>query len=158
MVNISKSGEVHSTVDTVWKIICDTDRDEKYWSAIRDVKVLSRDGNTIVREADVGPRGFGHRSRQTLVLDPKKSITLRMEGGPMAGERTMVVVPMGKNDTRIDVAWNFELKDVPAFVQGLVKNQISKVTEKALEKIAVEAERNHQLDVRLDGKVAVKQA
>jgi hypothetical protein len=141
MTNILKSREMHASVDHVWGIMSQTDDDQKYWTAIRDVKVLSKSGNTIEREATVGPSGFGHRSRQTIILDPKKSIKLTMSGNPMTGERSIILVPLGKNSTRVDVEWNLELKDVPGFVEGIVKNQISKATEKALAKIAEEAGR-----------------
>jgi len=140
MITIDKSCEMPSSVDRVWEIVSDTDKDETYWTALRDIKVLRKEGNTIEREASVGPRGFSHASRQTLVLDPKKSIKLTMTGAPMAGERNLVLVPLGKNNTRIEVSWRFEVKDVPGFVQGLVKGQISKATEEALKRIKEEAE------------------
>jgi carbon monoxide dehydrogenase subunit G len=140
MVNITKSREMHSNMDRIWDIMSKTDDDQKYWTAIRDVKVIGTNGNTIEREASVGPSGFSHRSRQALVLDPKKSIKLKMTGDAMTGERTIVLVPLGKNSTRVDVEWNFELKNVPGFVQSFVKKQISKVTDKALTKIAADAE------------------
>jgi hypothetical protein len=128
-------------VDRVWDIVSDTDKDETYWTALRDVKVLRKEGNTIEREANVGPRAFAHKSRQTLVLDPKKSIKLTMAGATMAGERNLVLVPLGKTNTRIDVSWRFEVKDAPGFVQVLVKRQISKATEEALDRIKEETER-----------------
>jgi|SRR5271169_479282 len=141
MVTIEKSCEILSSVDRVWELISDTDEDQEYWGAIRDIKVLKRDGNTIEREAVVGPRAFAQKSRQTLVLDPKKSIRMTMTGEGMTGERQVVLVPMGKNGTRVDVSWKLEVKNVPGFVQAIVKNQISKATEDALKKFKNEAER-----------------
>jgi uncharacterized protein YndB with AHSA1/START domain len=147
MVTIEKSCEILSSVDRVWEIMSDTDQDQQYWGAIRDVKVIKKDGNTIEREAMVGPRAFAHKSRQTLVLDPKKSIELTMTGEALAGERKIVLVPMGKNSTRVDVLWKLEVKDVPGFVQNIVKGQISKATDEALKKIKIEAERAPQATV-----------
>jgi carbon monoxide dehydrogenase subunit G len=141
MITIDKSCEIPSNADRVWDIVSDTDKDETYWTALRDVKVLRKEGNTIEREANVGPRAFAHKSRQTLVLDPKKSIKLTMAGATMAGERNLVLVPLGKTNTRIDVSWRFEVKDAPGFVQVLVKRQISKATEEALDRIKEETER-----------------
>jgi hypothetical protein len=140
MVTIDKSCEILTSVDRVWEIISDTDKDEAHWGAIRDIKVLKRDGNTIEREAMVGPRAFAHKSRQTILLDPKKSIGLTMVGEAMSGERKIVLVPLGKNSTRVDVSWKLEVKDVPGFVQNIVKGQISKATDDALKKIKREAE------------------
>ena len=141
MVTIEKSCEMLASVDRVWELISDTDKDQEYWGAIRDVKVLKRDGNTVEREAVVGPRAFAHKSKQTLVFDPKKSIGLTMTGEGMTGERQITLVPMGKNGTRVDVSWKLDVKNVPGFVQGIVKGQISKATEDALKKFKKEAER-----------------
>ena len=140
MVAIKKSRVISASVDRVWEIMSNTDEDQKYWGAIRDIKVLRKHGNTIERDANVGPSAFSQKSRQTLILDPKKSIRLTMTGGSMKGERTIVLVPTDENGTTVDVEWNLEVTNVPEFVQSIVKNQISKATEKALGKIAEEAE------------------
>ena len=141
MIEIVKSREISAGVGRVWELISDTDRDEERWGAIRDIKVLKREGNTIEREATVGPRAFGHKGRQTIVLNPKKSIGLTMSGEGVTGERTITLVPKGEGSTRVDVSWKIDVKDVPGFVQGIVKGQISKATEDALEKFQQEAER-----------------
>ncbi len=140
MITIEKSCEILSSVDRVWELISDTDEDQDYWGAIRDIKILNRDGTTIEREAVVGPRAFAQKTRQTLVLEPKKSIEMRMAGEGMAGERKIVLVPTGENRTRVDVSWNLEVKNVPGFVQGIVKGQISKATEDALKRFKEGAE------------------
>ncbi len=94
------------------------------------------------REAVVGPRAFAHKSKQTLVFDPKRSIGLTMTGEGMDGRASRSPsLPMGKNGTRVEVSWKLEVKNVPGFVQGIVKGQISKATEDALKKFKNEAER-----------------
>ena len=140
MVTIDKSCEILASVDRVWELISDTDKDEEHWGAIKDIKVIKRDGNTIERDAVVGPRAFAQKSRQTLVMDPKKSIQLTMTGEGMTGERKIVLVPMGKNSTKVEVSWAIEVEGVPGFVQGIVKGQIAKATEDALKKFKKEAE------------------
>jgi len=141
---------MHASVDRVWDLVSETDEDHKYWNSIRDIKVIRRTEDTVEREASVGPPAFGHRSRQTLVFEPKKSVRLTMTGETMTGERTIVLVPVGKNSTRVDVEWHFEMKSVPGFVGGIVKNQISGATEKALAKIAGDAERAAKAKKLLD--------
>jgi hypothetical protein len=141
MVTIEKSCEMVAGVDRVWALISDTDKEESYWGSIRDVKVLKKEGNTIEREAIVGPRAFAQKSRQTIVLDPMKSIDLTMTGEAMSGCRKIVLVPMGKNSTRVEVSWDLEVKNVPGFVQNIVKAQISRATDEALKKIKSETER-----------------
>ncbi len=140
MVKISRSKEMRTSVDKAWGLISDVDNDSKYWSQIRDIKVTSAEGNIVERDATVGPKTFSHKSHQVLVFDPKKTIKLTMTGGPMDGERTITFVPLGKNNTRIEVDWELKLKDVPGFVQTIVKGQIGKATDNALEKLAKELE------------------
>jgi ribosome-associated toxin RatA of RatAB toxin-antitoxin module len=140
MVKISKSREMLSSLDRVWEIFSDVDNDPKYWSQIRDIKVQKSEGNVVEREATVGPKTFSHKSHQVLVFEPKKTIRLTMTGGPMDGERTITFVPVSKESTRVDVEWDLKLKDVPGFVQTIVKGQIGKATDDALKKIKQEAE------------------
>jgi hypothetical protein len=140
MVVIAKSRSVRADVDRIWQILVDWENERKYWTNERDIKVLSSDGNVIEREATVGPRGFAQKTRQKIVLDPKRSIRLSLEGEQIAGERTIILVPISKSETRVDVAWDLALDGVPGFVEGIVKNQIVKVTEDALKKVAEAAE------------------
>jgi len=133
---ITKNREVRAGVDRIWEILVDWENERKYWTNERDIKVLSSDGNVIEREATVGPRGFAQKTRQKIVLDPKRSIRLSLEGEQIAGERTIVLTPMSKNETRVEVAWDLVLDGVPGFVEGIVKNQVAKVTEDALRKVA----------------------
>ena len=133
---ITKNREVRAGVDRIWEILVDWENERKYWTNERDIKVLSSDGNVIEREATVGPRGFAQKTRQKIVLDPKRSIRLSLEGEQIAGKRTIVLTPMSKNETRVEVAWDLVLDGVPGFVEGIVKNQVAKVTEDALSKVA----------------------
>ena len=135
---IERSSEIFSSIDPVWELISNTDKDEEYWGAIKDIRVVNREGNTIEREATVGPRG--HKTRQTIVLDPKKSILTTIVGEGITGERRIVLVPMGKSRTRVDVSGKLEVTGVPGFVQGLLTRQISKSTEEALKRFKKEAE------------------
>jgi carbon monoxide dehydrogenase subunit G len=140
MVVITRSQSVGADVDRVWEILIDWENERKYWTNERDIKVIRSDAKTIEREATVGPRGFSQKTRQKIVLEPKKSITLSLEGDQIAGERTILLVPVSKSETRINVAWELSLDGVPGFVEGIVKNQITKVTEDALKKVAQAAE------------------
>jgi uncharacterized membrane protein len=135
---VEESLEILSSVDSVWALISDIDRDGERWGAIRDVKIVKREGSTIEREATVGPRG--HKTRQTLWLEPKKTIQLRFVGDGLKGERRVSLVPLGKNETRVDVSWRVEVDGIPAFVHGLVKHQLSRSTQDALKKFKEEAE------------------
>jgi hypothetical protein len=151
VVVIAKSREIQGGVDMVWEALVDWANETKYWNNVKNVKVLRTDGNIIEREATVGPRGFAQKTRQTLVLDPKKSIKLTFEGESIAGEREILLVPLGEGRTKVDVAWSLELKNVPDFVQGIVQNQIANVTKEALNRLAEATERATVASARSEG-------
>ena len=142
MIRISKSREVASSVDRVWDAISSLDNEKKYWSVIKDIRILRRDGNTIERETTImrGPMG-DVKSLQTLILNPRESTILRMTNGPLIGTRKIVLNSSGEKRTRIDVNWEFELEGIPEFGHSFVKDNISTVTENALTQIADDAER-----------------
>ena len=54
----------------------------------------------------------------------------------MLGTRKISLIELGQNKTKIQVNWNFEMKGVPGFALGFVKDNISEATDKALEQIA----------------------
>src|SRR5271166_2618978 len=134
MIEINKNKELQTPIDTVWEAISDVEGELKYWPILRNVKILRRDGNTIEREATIrrGPLGEA-KSTQTLVIEPQdKSTVLRMTKGPMLGTRKIALSSLDKGRTKIDVIWQFEMKGVPGFALGFVKDNISDATEKAL--------------------------
>lgn len=105
------------------------------------MKILRRDGNTIEREATImrGPMG-NTKSVQTLVLDPKRSTTLRITKGVLIGTRRISLSPSNEGRTRIEITWEFEFNSIPEFAHSFVKNNISTITENALSQIADDAE------------------
>jgi len=138
MIQIQKSQEMSAPMERVWALISNTDDDQKYWLVLKDIKVLSKTENKIEREAMIsrGPLGNA-KSSQTLILNPsEKSISLSLTRGPMLGTRKIVLSPLGSDKTKMDVDWEIEMRGVPGFSLGFVKENISDVTEKALKKIA----------------------
>jgi carbon monoxide dehydrogenase subunit G len=144
MIAIDKSQEARAPVESVWKIIADLDNEHRLWPFLKDVKILGRTENSIEREVKVrrGPMGEA-KSVQTLVAHPvKRSTTLTMTRGSMLGTRKISLSKLSEDATRIDVNWEFEMKGVPGFAMGFVKDNIADVTEKALSQIAEEATRS----------------
>src|ERR1017187_236092 len=142
MVEINKSKEAQAPIEVVWKAISDVEGEQKYWPVLKNVKILGRNGNTIEREATIrrGPMGEA-KSTQTLVIDPQeKSTSLKMTKGPMLGTRKIALSSVSKERTKIDVSWQFDMKAVPGFALGFVKDNISEATDKALTEIATATE------------------
>lgn len=146
---IEASSVIHADVSRVWDVFSDTERDEEYWGAIKEIKVIKREGNMLQRKATVGPRH--HETDQTLVFDPKKSIQLDFVGEGIRGQRRITLVSQGEESSRVDVLWEVEVSGVPGFVRGLVESSISKATEDALKKLKQKAE---SLASRAEGEAA----
>jgi carbon monoxide dehydrogenase subunit G len=126
--------EVSASLDRVWEIIADVDNEPKYYPGLNSVKNISKNDNVIEREVTVG--FLNHKARQTVILNPKKSVEIRMTEGPMIGTRVVTLNPSGNNKTMVGISWDFEFVGIPSFFRGDVKNQIANGTEEALDRIA----------------------
>jgi ribosome-associated toxin RatA of RatAB toxin-antitoxin module len=134
VVTIKDSQEVSAPLDQVWDIIADADNDPKYWPNLHTITNLSKDGNMIEREVTVGFRNS--KSRQTILLNPKRSVETKLLEGPITGTRVVTLIPSTNNKTRIDISWNIELSGIPILGRSVVKNNLANETAEALSRIA----------------------
>jgi len=137
-VTFSKSGEAKCGIDAAWEVISDVDNDPKYFEGLHSIKNVSKNGNVIEREVVVG--FLKHDGLQTVTLTPNRSVEVKMTKGPMMGTRTTSLTSLDDSRTRIEVRWDVELR-VPGFVQSMVKREVVKGTEEALDRILKESER-----------------
>src|SRR5215471_15302884 len=144
-ISINASQAVAAPLDKVWDIISDVDNDSKYYKSINDIKNISKDGNKIEREVRVG--FLKHDARQTIILNAKKSVEIRMTKGPILGTKVTTLSQANDGNARIDVSWNFTTSGVPAFVHKMVKIELSNGTKEALKKIANELEQKTGVEV-----------
>lgn len=131
---VSRTREIFSKVDDVWELVSDLGNEWKYWSGYSDVKVVGRRERSV--ELEVSFAGLKNaKGRELHLLDPKNSIATTLSGGPIVGERSLVLVPMGKHSTRVDVKWRFQPRGVPNFAFDTVSEEMAKRTEEALNRI-----------------------
>jgi carbon monoxide dehydrogenase subunit G len=133
MVTLNASQEVSAPLDRVWDVVADMDNEPKYWHGTKAVKNISRNGNVIEREVTIAFRDS--KCRQTVVLNPKKSIQITITDGPMKGTKVITLKPSGDR-TRIDVVWEIKLAGFLGMFSGMVKKHIAEGTEEALARIA----------------------
>jgi carbon monoxide dehydrogenase subunit G len=144
MVSIKASRSVSSSVDRVWEVVSDVDRDTEYWKGISSISNVRKEENLVERTVKVGFLGNG--GYQIIKLNPKTSIELVMTKGPLKGSRRMKLTSDHDGKTQLEVAWDFQFSQVPIFARPFVKSQIEGATHEALEKIAQAAEQ-HPLKV-----------
>lgn len=134
MVTIKDSREISAPLDKIWDIISDVDNEPKYWPGINSVRNISKNGNIIEREATVGFRNA--KSKQTVILQPKKSVTTKMSEGPMIGTKVTTLTPIEDKKTKIEVTWDFRLDGIPVLFREGAQRAITTGTKKAFDRIA----------------------
>ena len=138
MITINTSREISASLDRTWNIIADVDNEPKYWHGTKTVKNISRDNNRIEREVTIAFKDS--RCRQTVLLNPNKSVEIIITEGPIKGTKTVMLHPLDNRKTRIDVVWKIKLTGFLSIFSGMVKGHISKGTDEALVRIAEAAE------------------
>ena len=133
MATINASRAIPAPLDMVWDIVADVDNEPQYWHGTKTVKNISKSGNTIEREVTIAFKDS--RCRQTVVLNPKKSVEIAITEGPLKGTKIITLSPSG-NNTKIDVVWDIKLSGILSMFTGMVKKHISEGTEEALTRIA----------------------
>jgi carbon monoxide dehydrogenase subunit G len=137
MVTINQTLEINASLEKIWEIVSDVDKDPNYWSGVNSLRTTIRRENLIERDVKVG--FLGHEGHQIIKLNPKESVQLEMTQGPLKGSRTIQLVPIGEK-TKLVVAWDFRFSAVPTFARSFVKTRLEEVTEQAMQKIALAAQ------------------
>jgi len=107
MVLIHASRKMAASIDRVWDVISDIDRDPDFWRGTRQIKNISKTGNTVEREVVIAFRNSV--CREIVIIDPKKSINIEIMEGPIKGKKTIALSNIENNFTRIDVEWNIKI-------------------------------------------------
>jgi len=138
MVLINDRREVSAPLDRVWDSVANVDNDPKYWPNLQTVHNISKGGNVIERQVTVGFRKS--KSRQTILLNPKKSIEMTMTEGPVRSTRVVTLIPLdgdnNNNKTKIDISWNIDLSGIPILGRSIMNNNLTKNTKEVLSRIA----------------------
>ena len=128
MVLIHASKKMAASIDRVWDVISDIDRDPDFWRGTRHIKNISKTGNTVEVRDSV--------CREIVILDPKKSINIEIIEGPMKGKKTIALSAIENNSTRIDVEWDIRINGSFAIFTRIIKRHILSGTQEALERIS----------------------
>jgi ribosome-associated toxin RatA of RatAB toxin-antitoxin module len=139
MVIIHVTREIPAPLDKVWSIISNLDKEPSYWHEMKSIRNMARmDTNIIQREVTISYRNS--KCRETVMLNPKHSIEVRITEGPLHGLKTIKLNSAEQDKTIIDIFWNVKLVGLLEVFTLIVKRYIAKQTEKALEGIASAAE------------------
>lgn len=140
MVLIHASRKMAASIDRVWDVISDIDRDPDFWRGTRQIKNISKTGNTVEREVVIAFRNSV--CREIVILDPKKSINIEIMEGPIKGKKTIALSNIENNSTRIDVEWNIKINGLFVIFTQIIKKHILCGTQEALERISKKVKDN----------------
>jgi ribosome-associated toxin RatA of RatAB toxin-antitoxin module len=133
MIAIHISKEIEASLEQVWNIVSDVDREPEYWHGTKSIKNIKKEGNIIEREVVIAFKNL--RCREIVTLDPKKSVKVEIIDGPINGTKNIILYAIANNKTRIDVQWDIRVKGFFGLFRGMIKRHISEGTEDALERI-----------------------
>ncbi len=129
--------EINSTVDKVWDVVSDIDNEPKFWKGTKEIKNLSKDGNTVNREITIAFRD--QKCMQEVKLQPKEKIEFKFTKGIISGEKTISLIPKDEK-TILNTVWDIKLTGMMGMFTGIIKKHIKSGTEQAMQSIKKEIE------------------
>ncbi len=135
---IKASVDIQAPIEKIWNIISDLDNEPKFWKGTKEVKNISKEGNSINREITIAFRN--QKCLQNLTLYPKKKIEAVFTKGIIKGTKTINLNE--KDDViQLEAIWDIKLTGMMGMFTCIVKKHIQSGTEQALQSIKQEAER-----------------
>jgi len=137
MTVILTSKDIDSSIDKLWDVISDVDKDPEFWYGTRSVKNIKKEGNIIERETIISFKEL--KCREIVTIENKKQITVEIIDGPVIGKKIITLEKIDENKTRINVKWDIHMKGFMGLFTIFVKKHILKGTEDALGRISNKA-------------------
>ena len=138
MATIEVEIEIDSATDKVWEIVSDIDNEPKFWKGTKEVKNISKEGNTINREITIAFRD--QKCLQQVKIYPKEKIEAKFTKGIIEGEKIMSITAKGEK-TILSTYWDIKLTGMMGMFTNIIKKHIKSGTEQAMQSIKEEIER-----------------
>ena len=137
MATIEVEIEINSTIDKVWEIVSDIDNEPKFWKGTKEVKNISKEGNTVNREITIAFRD--QKCLQQVEIHPKEKIIARFTKGIIVGEKIISITSKGEK-TMLSAYWDIKLTGMMGMFTNMIKKHIKSGTEQAMQSIKEEIE------------------
>lgn len=134
MANFHTSKNIDAPVSEVWKVLSDIDREPEFWHGIKSINNTSKSDNIVEREVVIAFKNSV--CKETVTLDPMKSITTNITEGPIKGKKIVVINPDGDDASVVDVEWDIQLSGFMGIFSKMVKKHILEGTNDALNRIS----------------------
>ena len=130
--------EINATVEKVWDIVSDIDNEPKFWKGTKEVKNISKEGNTINREITIAFRD--QKCLQQVTLEPKEKIIAKFTKGIINGEK-IISLTSAREKTILRAVWDIKLTGMMGMFTGMIKKHIKSGTSQAMQSIKEEIEK-----------------
>jgi carbon monoxide dehydrogenase subunit G len=139
MVTFHTARKINAPVSEVWKILSDVDRESEFWHGTKSIRNLTKTEKVVEREVVIAFRNS--TCKETLTIEPMKSVTTDIIGGPLKGKKVVLLNPDGLDASMVNVEWDIRLSGVMGVFSKMVKKHILDGTKQALERISKVAEK-----------------
>lgn len=139
MVNFHTAKKINAPVSEVWKILSDIDREPEFWQGTKSIKNITKSDKVVEREVVIAFKSSV--CKETVTIDPMKSITTEITDGPLKGKKVVVINPDGDQESIVDVEWDIRLSGFMGIFSKMVKKHILEGTNDALERISKAVEK-----------------
>ena len=134
MTVIKINRDINSSVDKLWNVISDVDRDPEYWHGIKSVKIIKREGNIVERESFISFKNS--KCIERLILYDNRKIEVEILKGLLVGKKTISLEKIDDQKTRINVIWDVHMSGFLNIFTIFIKNHIMRGTEYAISRIS----------------------
>ena len=133
--------EINATVEEVWDVVSDIDNEPKFWKGTKEVKNITKEGNTINREITIAFRD--KKCLQQVTLETKEKIIAKFTKGIINGQKIISLVSV-EEKTIFHAVWDIKLTGMMGMFTGMIKKPIKIGTNQAMQSIKEEAEKKAQ--------------
>lgn len=138
MAVIEASTHINAPVERVWQVVSDLDNEPKFWKGTKQVRNITKEGNTITREVTIAFKDS--KCMQTVTLIPNEKIFAEFTEGIINGTKTITLAPE-EGGTKLEAVWDIKLSGMMGMFTGMVKKHIKSGTEQAIQAIKQEIEK-----------------
>ena len=140
MVIIEVQVPIKAPSEKIWDVISDIDNEPKFWKGTKEVRNISKEGNTVKREIIIAFRD--QKCLQEVKLQPKERIEAVFTKGIISGEKIVSIIRKDDDESILKTVWDIKLTGMMGMFTGMIKKHIKSGTEQAMNSIKEDIERN----------------
>jgi hypothetical protein len=122
MITFHVSKDIRASLDEIWNLVSDIDREPEFWHGTKSIKNMRKEGNIVERETVIAFRNAV--CKEIVTLDAKNSVKKKILNRPITGTKDIKITPLAPNNTRVDVQWNITVRGFFGLFNGRVEKHI----------------------------------